>query len=168
MNLITPLQPPRLCLATVDLAADILDLQRLCFREEAEQNGEFDIPPLTQSVEGLREEFRTHTILAAWQGPWLVGSARGRREGALCLVSRVMVHPDHRHHGLGTKLLTAVEAAFPGVDAYELFTGERSLRNLRLYQRLGYAPIRREVVTPRLTLVYLRKRRAPQLEIAPD
>jgi len=162
------LQPPRICLGTVDSAAELLTLQQLCFQEEAEANQEFNIPPLTQSLESLREDFRTHTVLAAWQARWLVGSVRGRRDGTVARISRLFVHPDHRHRGLGTRLLAAIEAAFPGVETYELFTGERSERNWRLYQQLGYVPFRRETVTPRLTLVHFRKRRPPTFEIPPD
>ncbi|MGA2444927.1 MAG: GNAT family N-acetyltransferase [Opitutaceae bacterium] len=146
--------------ATLECAAELLALQKLCFHEEAELNQEFNIPPLTQTLASLREDFRTHTILAAWQGNWLVGSVRGRREGSVCQIGRLIVHPNFRRKGLGTALMTAIEAAFPGVTHYELFTGERSERNLRLYQRLGYVPFRQQQVSPRLTLVFLHKLRA--------
>jgi GNAT superfamily N-acetyltransferase len=149
---------PRISLATVDVAAEVLELQKLCFYDEAELNQEFNIPPLKQTLDGLREDFRTHTVLAAWQGTWLVGSVRGRRDGAVCRIGRLIVHPDHRGRGLGVALMGAIEAAFPGVEYYEVFTGERSERNLRLYGQLGYVPYHREVVPPRLTLVYLHKR----------
>ena len=124
-----------------------------------QMNQEFDIPPLTQTLESLQEDFRTQTILPAWHGAWLVGSVRGRREGSVGQIGRLIVHPHYRRQGLGTALMRAIEAVFADVAHYELFTGERSERNLRLYARLGYVPFRRQAVTPRLILVYLRKRR---------
>jgi GNAT superfamily N-acetyltransferase len=153
--------PPavRIVPATPDCAVDLLVLQKLCFREEAELSGEFDIPPLTQTLDSLLEDFRTYTVLIAWDANRLVGSVRARREGAVCHVGRLVVHPGHRRKGLGTALLAAIEAAHPAAAEFELFTDERSARNLRLYARLGYTPFRRQKVTPRLTLVFLRKRR---------
>jgi GNAT superfamily N-acetyltransferase len=156
MNTETP--RARISLATTDVAAELLELQKLCFYTEAELNQEFNIPPLKQTLDSLREDFRTHTVLAAWVGPWLVGSVRGRRDGAICRIGRLIVHPDHRGRGLGKTLMAAIEAAFPGVEYYEVFTGERSERNLRLYGSLGYVPYHWDVVTPRLTLIHLRKK----------
>jgi len=154
--------PPavRIAPAAPDCAAALLALQKLCFREEAELNGEYDIPPLTQTLDSLVEDLRTHTVLAAWDGDRLVGSVRARREGTVCQIGRLIVHPEHRRQGLGTALMAAIEAAHPTASEFELFTDEASARNLRLYARLGYTPFRRQKVTPRLTLVFLRKRRA--------
>jgi GNAT superfamily N-acetyltransferase len=49
-----------------------------------------------------------------------------------------MVHPDFRRQGIGAKLMGAIEARFDTAEAWELFTGELSLGNMRLYERLGY------------------------------
>ena len=68
-----------------------------------------------------------------------------------------MVHPGHQRQGLGSALVRAVEACFPPVRRFRLFTGHKSAGNLRLYQRLGYAPVRDEVVGPALTLIVLER-----------
>jgi len=43
------------------------------------------------------------------------------------------------------------------VQRYELFTSERSTRNLYLYQKLGYHIFRAEQLTAKVTIVYLEK-----------
>jgi ribosomal protein S18 acetylase RimI-like enzyme len=139
-------------------APEILALQRLAYRSEADLNGDDEIPPLTQTIEQLVEEFGARLVLRATEGGRIVGSVRAQRKGDTCHVGRLIVHPDHQGRGLGTRLMAEVEARFPEADRFELFTGSRSARNLRLYERLGYVPFRGEVVSPTLTLVYLEKR----------
>lgn len=65
--------------------------------------------------------------------------------------------PDRQGQGLGTKLLCEVERCLAvHTEAVELFTGEHSTANLRLYRRLGY---RETVRSPagHYDLVHLRK-----------
>lgn len=72
-------------------------------------------------------------------GGRLVASPRVEVTGTLAELRRTSVAPDYQGRGLGTSLLTRVEHLIPqSVTAIELFTGERSLVNLRLYSRLGY------------------------------
>jgi len=147
----------RLAPAQPDCAAELLALQRLCFREEAALYDDPGIEPLTQTLDSLLEDFRTQTVLGAWIDERLIGSVRARYENHVCHIGRLVVHPQCRRQGIGSALMAAVEAAHPAAASYVLFTGERSERNLRLYARLGYACVGREKVSPRLTLVLLRK-----------
>ena len=51
----------------------------------------------------------------------------------------------------------AIEDHFAQARRYELFTSERSLRNLYLYQKLGYRIFRQEKLNEGVNLVYLEK-----------
>ena len=53
--------------------------------------------------------------------------------------------------------MNAVEAHFAGARRYELFTSEHSLRNLYLYQKLGYRIFRQEKLSEKVNLLYLEK-----------
>ena len=139
----------------------ILKLQYLCYQSEAELYGDYRIEPLTQTLDELQAEMATGRVLVARLGDEVVGSVRGRTgpEGTAA-VGRLIVHPRMRRHGLGARLLTAIEtelAAEPEVGRFRLFTGHRSEGNLSLYRRLGYAVVATEEISPQLRLLILEK-----------
>ncbi|PKN07698.1 MAG: GNAT family N-acetyltransferase [Deltaproteobacteria bacterium HGW-Deltaproteobacteria-8] len=138
-------------------AEAILALQRLAYQSEARLYDDWGIPPLTQTLEDLRAEFPTHLVLKAMSGAALVGSVRAGLDSELCRIGRLMVHPGHQRQGLGSALMRAVEASFPAARRFQLFTGHKSAGNLRLYQRLGYLPVRSETVSSALTLIFLER-----------
>lgn len=82
---------------------------------------------------------------------------RGYEQDGTCFIGRLIVHPDCQNRGIGTQLLRAIEAHFGAVQRYELFTSQRSTRNLYLYQKLGYHTFSTERLTDNVTLDYLEK-----------
>lgn len=144
-------------LAGPEDAPGILALQRLCYQSEAALYDDWTIPPLTQSLDGLRADFGSHRILVARHGGEVVGSVRARLDGGTCRIGRLVVDRRLRRQGIGTRLMAAIEREFADAERFEVFTGHLSAANLRLYRRLGYVEVRRAVVSPRLTLVFLQK-----------
>jgi len=143
--------------AKVDDVAVILRLQILAYQSEAEIYNNYKIPPLTQTLAEIEEEFRTLTFLVARQDGKIIGSVRASCRDGRCVIEKLIVHPDHQRQGLGSQLVTAIEATFPEAKHFELFTGHRSERNLRLYNRLGYREFKRKQIAPGLIVVYLEK-----------
>ncbi len=137
---------------------EILALQKLAYHSEAVLNNDFSIPPLLQTQEQIEQEFTRRTFLKALQGGKLVGSVRADLKEATCFIGRVIVHPQRQNLGIGTRLLNAIEGRFAQARRYELFTSERSLRNLYLYQKLGYRIFRQEKLDETVNLVYLEKK----------
>jgi GNAT superfamily N-acetyltransferase len=159
MRKTAPPSPYRIEPASVEDAPAILALQKLAFESEARVYDDRNIPPLTQSLDSLRDEFQNCTILKALDAATLVGSVRARMNAGACHILRLMVRPDHQGAGLGTQLMCHIENAFPEARRFELFTGSRSAGNIRLYERLGYRHLREQVLSPAISLIYLVKRR---------
>jgi ribosomal protein S18 acetylase RimI-like enzyme len=156
--------PPIPFLITCATPADapaILALQKLAYQSEAQLYQDWTIPPLTQTLESLRDEFTDSLILKALADGQLVGSVRAKSTPDGCYIGRLIVHPDFQRRGLGSALLLAVEPHFPTAARFYLFTGSESASNLRLYQRHGYTPTHTQSLSPRITLTYLEKRRPP-------
>ncbi|MEV7354674.1 GNAT family N-acetyltransferase [Kitasatospora sp. NPDC091276] len=148
--------------ADAEDAEQILKLQYLGYQPEAELYGDWAIEPLTQSLESLRAELSGQYVLVARLGDEVVGTIRGHVDAeGVGRIGRLVVHPRMQRHGLGGRLLDALERRLAEdgrpVTSYRLFTGHRSLGNLRLYTRLGYRQSAVEQVTDRLSLVHLEK-----------
>ncbi|MCX4992194.1 MULTISPECIES: GNAT family N-acetyltransferase [unclassified Streptomyces] len=147
--------------ATEQDAEQILKLQYLCYQSEAELYGDYGIEPLTQPLDSLRAELAGGTVLVARLGDEVVASVRGAVDAdGTARINKLIVHPRMQRHGLGGRLLAAIETRL-GADgaakSFQLFTGHRSERNLRLYRKHGYAPVSQERVGERMTLVTLAK-----------
>jgi GNAT superfamily N-acetyltransferase len=138
-------------------AEAILALQKLAYQSEAKLHDDWSLPPLTQTLESLIEEFGGSTVLKATVEDRLIGSVRARLSGETCLIGRLMVHPEFQRRGIGSRLLREIESRFRDAARFELFTGSRSEGNIRLYQRQGYAMTRTEAASPKVTLVFMEK-----------
>ena len=143
--------------ASSDDAEAILALQKLAYASEARRYDDWTIPPLVETLDSVRRQIAEHVVLKAIVDGRLAGSVRGVVTDGVCEVCRLSVDPALQRRGIGSALLAAIEARFPDVEAYELFTGNRSVENLRLYDRQGYRHARTKVLSPAVSLVFLRK-----------
>ncbi|MBW5420557.1 GNAT family N-acetyltransferase [Streptomyces sp. BG9H] len=145
-------------------AEQILKLQYLCYQSEAQLYGDYSIEPLTQTLDSIKAELTTGTVLVARLGDEVVASVRGTVDAdGTARIGKLIVHPRMRRHGLGGRLLDAVErrlGANGTTKCFQLFSGHRSEQNLQLYRKHGYAPVHTQRVSERLTLVTLAKEAA--------
>ena len=144
-------------------AQAILDLQKLAYQSEAAITGDYTIPPLVQSLEQMEQDFQKQVVLKATVDGKIVGSVRAYAQDRTCYIGRLIVHPDCQNQGLGKQILKAIEDHFGAVDRYELFTGEKSERNLYFYQKMGYRIFRSEKMSDLVTIAYMEKHRDPHI-----
>jgi ribosomal protein S18 acetylase RimI-like enzyme len=139
-----------------DLGA-ILALQKLAYRDEAALYDDYTIPPLTQTLEQIQKDFASQLFLKATVRGRIIGSVRAQAVGTTCCIGRLIVHPEFRNRGIGTQLMREIEERFQGLERFELFTGEKSERNLHLYHKLDYEIFKKQRLSNKVTLVYLEK-----------
>jgi len=136
---------------------EILALQYLAYQSEAELFGSKDIPPLKQTLDEVIEEFNNGIILKLTdENGSIIGSVRATEKNGTVYIGKLMVHPDHRCKGYGTKLLSEIESCYPD-KRFELFTSTRSVDNIRLYEKVGYKIFDRKPVDDELVFVYMEK-----------
>ena len=150
--------------ATISDVQEILTLQKLAYQSEAEIYNDYNISPLIQTLEEMKDEFKDKYFLKAVVNGKIIGSVRAFVKEETCYIGRLIVHPDFQNQGTGTKLMDKIESLFSNVKRFELFTGHKSKPNIYLYQKLGYRIFRTEKITENLELVYLEKTSA----ITPD
>ncbi|KMQ49538.1 hypothetical protein CHISP_3549 [Chitinispirillum alkaliphilum] len=146
-------------LADINDISEILDLQKISYKQEAEIYNDYQIPPLTQTVEEIENEFNNNTVLKAVIDDIIVGSVRAYIKKNKCYIGRLIVHPNHQNKGIGTKLMNKIEKYLEdkGIVKYELFTGEKSQKNIYLYQKLGYKIFKSEKLSDIVIIVYFEK-----------
>jgi ribosomal protein S18 acetylase RimI-like enzyme len=123
--------------ATVADAVEILALQKLAYQIEAERYNNYDIPPLKQTLDEIKNEFRNHIFLKAVSEGSIIGTVRAHEENGVCYIGRLAVHSDSQNRGIGTALMKAIEGYYKP-KRFDLFVGSKSDKNIYLYKKLGY------------------------------
>lgn len=119
--------------------SELVVLQRCCWVTEAIVNDTLAIPALYEDHETVRTWVAEKHVWTVRQGPRLVAAVRAHQDGPRWEIGRLMVAPDLRGMGLGRWLLAYAESRAPGsVRRFDLFTGARSERNVRMYRSAGY------------------------------
>lgn len=144
--------------ASVEDAREIFALQKLAYQSEAAIEEDFSIPPLRETLEEIEAAFQLGVVFKSVVNGRIIASARTSLQNGTCHVCRVIVHPDVQNQGVGSRLMRAIEARFPDVRRFELFTSQKSQRNLHFYAKLGYQPYKTVLHDGRREMVYLEKR----------
>lgn len=136
---------------------EILSLQKLAYQSEAKLFNDYTIPPLTQTIEEIRNDYKKQLFLKALLEEKIVGSVRAYKKEGVCYIGRLFVHPKHQNRGIGKKLMVHIEDCFSEVDKYSLFTGKKSKKNIYFYESLGYNQVKEEQLNNKVRLIYFEK-----------
>jgi len=112
---------------------------------------------MVQTLESIEKGFENQFFIKVLVDGRIIGSVRAYAEEGTCYIGRLIVHPDFQKRGIGTKLMNEIEKIFSTYQRFELFTGDRSEKNIYLYQKLGYKIFKTAKITDQTTIVYLEK-----------
>lgn len=143
--------------ATVEDAAALLALQKQAFFSDIARYGDPAIPPMLQTVEDTARDVASMRCWKAVHNGRITGSIRARETSGAVDIYKLIVLPDNWGKGLGSSLLRTVEAAFPDVHLFRLFTGGLNYDNQRFYLRRGYRIVDRRQITPTVFIFDLEK-----------
>jgi ribosomal protein S18 acetylase RimI-like enzyme len=139
----------------------LLDVQHEAFARVADEVGfpADEMPPVQETLDDLR-----HLADQGWRfwkatdGEAIVGTVRAVEHSGAVEIGRLAVASAYVRRGVATALMISLEQGFPDAVAFTLFTGHNAEAPLALYDRLGYAHVRDEVLPNGYTLVWLEKR----------
>ena len=151
------LEKMEIMMASISDAPEILALQKLAYQSEAEIYNDFSLRPLTQTLAEMKEDFQSKVFLKAVINDTIVGSVMAYMEDGSCYIKRLIVNPIYQNLGIGKKLMAEIENHFSSAGRFEIFTGNKSKRNIYFYQKLGFKPFRSERVSEKRDRLYFEK-----------
>ncbi len=110
---------------------EILLLQKLAYKSEAELYDDFSILPLVQTLKEVEEEFENHVFLKVVENEKIIGSVRALLiNSKTCYIGKLIVHPEFQNQGIGTNLIREIESIFKDCQKFELITGHKSRQKI--------------------------------------
>jgi GNAT superfamily N-acetyltransferase len=138
---------------------EILFLQQLSYRIEAELIGFKEIPPLWDSPKTLKES--GEQFFGYYEGETLAGAVSMKQSSKEMTICRMMVNPSFFRRGIATRLLQFAEGlAVPGL-MIKVSTGTKNEPAVRLYTKFGYEPSQVIEIAPGITLTVYHKMALP-------
>ncbi|MEH7332957.1 GNAT family N-acetyltransferase [Neobacillus drentensis] len=139
------------------LLKDLFNLQRASYHVEAELINFFEIPPLMESEEDLKES--GETFFGYFEDGELEGAISYTIEGKEVTICRMVVHPNHFRKGIAQKLLTYVVKKHSDLPIFKVSTGKENSPAKNLYLKNGFQLTGDIEVVPGLFISHFEKRK---------
>lgn len=144
--------------ASIHDADVILELQKEAFSGQAKIYNNFSLPPLLQTLDAIQLEFKEKKFLKARIGNQIIGSVRYKVTGKSVTIHRLIVKPEYHGNGIGLSLLNHVEKMSRKNHILKLFTGNKSVRNIHLYEKAGFKTIKTEMTDIGIKILHMEKK----------
>lgn len=138
-----------------NVAEKILEIQIPAYQVEANLINYFDIPPLLDTVESLRQ--CNEMFYGYFVENKLAGVISITKNTHCIDICRLVVHPDYFRRGIGKALLSYVLMNFQDATQFSVTTGEQNEPAKRLYISFGFIETKIIEIAPNIFLSQFEK-----------
>ncbi|OME77727.1 GNAT family N-acetyltransferase [Paenibacillus sp. FSL A5-0031] len=137
------------------LAEEVLHIQIPSYRVEAELIDFYEIPPLKDTVDTLRN--CGETFYGYYINNELCGAIAIMIENNIIDIHRLIIHPNHFRKGIAKQLLQHIESVGVSGSVIVVSTGSKNAPAVNLYKQSGYVETGVIEVEERLSLTSFQK-----------
>lgn len=120
-----------------EVAEELVSLQLLAYKIEAELINFYEIPPLTDTIEKIQQS--GETFYGYYLNEKLSGVISIKVENDVVDIHRLMVHPTHFRKGIAQQLLDLVESICDErIKTLFVATGSKNTPALFFYEKNGF------------------------------
>lgn len=137
------------------IAEEVLRIQLPSYRVEAELIDFYEIPPLKDTVDTLRN--CGETFYGYYINNELCGAIAIMIDNNIIDIHRLIIHPDHFRKGIAKQLLQHIESVGVSGNVIVVSTGSKNAPAVNLYKQSGYVETGVIKVEERLSLTSFQK-----------
>jgi GNAT superfamily N-acetyltransferase len=121
------------------IANEVLNLQKLSYRVEAEIINYDDIPPLGETINDIIDSIETY--LAFYEGDEIAGVLTYEIDEDSLTICKMMVHPNHFKKGIASMLLNHIFKLDVMARRIKVSTGAKNTPAIQLYIKYGFIEV---------------------------
>lgn len=137
------------------IAEEVLRVQRLAYKVEADLIGFVDVPPLKQTIKELEQS--EETFYGFYTNGQLSGVVSLKIEDRVMDISRLFVHPEQFRKGIAKKLIAFVQKYEKGFEEIFVSTAADNQPAVLFYVKNGFSVISEVKTIEGLALAQFRK-----------
>jgi len=139
-----------------EVSKEVLNIQVLSYKVEADIIDFYDIPPLKDTVQSLQQ--CGETFFGYYLNKALCGVISIKTNDRIIDVHRLMVHPKHFRKGIAQRLLNFIEVQMENFEAIVVSTGTKNAPAAAFYLKNGFLKTEETRITERLSLTSFKKK----------
>lgn len=145
----------RIDITDPEKAKEVLNIQILSYKVEAEIINFYDIPPLKDTVQSLQQS--GETFFGYYLKKELCGVISIKAYDRIIDIHRLMVHPDHFRKGIAKMLLKFIEDNKEKFETIIVSTGSKNAPAVDFYLKMGFSKTGEKTVSEGLSLTSFKK-----------